>query len=380
VKRSLRNSLLLGVVAVPLLVGGLFHAGLDSRPPARAGAPKGPQAVPVHVEQAARSDLTVTLDAIGRAEAYSTVTVRSRVSGQLQSLAFTPGRHVRDGEPVARIDPTLFEAQLRQAEGALARDQAQLDKARADLARYDEIAAQGFVSKSELDTYRANLAVAEATVKSDQAAVDLARIQLGYTTIQSPLDGVAGAPLAYPGAQVTADVSDLVVINQTRPIHVVFSLPEAHLDAVKRAMAARAVTVRIRLPGAADAITGTLDFVDNAVDPATGTIALKARVENADDRLTPGQFVTVEVPTARLADAVTVPLEALQSSAGGPFVFVLKDDGTVEQRSITPGPAIGRRQVITQGVSEGERVVTEGQLLLVPGAHARIVQAARAEP
>jgi multidrug efflux system membrane fusion protein len=375
VKIPARN-LLLGVGALAV-IGWIAHATLQSRSPAPGTTGAAARAVPVRVEVATRSDLDVNLDIIGRAEAFSTVNVRSRVSGQLDSLAFTPGKHVRLDEVIAKIDPTLFAAQVRQAEGNLARDHASLTKAQADLVRYEPVAKLGFISKAELDGYRAVLEVAKATVQADQAALELARTQLEYTTIKSPLDGVAGAPLVYPGAQITADTTDIVVINQTHPIHITFALPEARLDNVKRTMAEHPVKVDIRPPGAAEAIAGVLDFIDNAVDPTTGTILLKARVENTDDRLTPGQFLTVTLPTAHLTNAVSVPIESLQNSATGPFLFIVKDDNTVEQRPVTPGPTTGRRLVIAQGLEGGERVVTDGQLLLVAGTRVNLINGNR---
>jgi multidrug efflux system membrane fusion protein len=188
--------------------------------------------------------------------------------------------------------------------------------------------------------------------------------------VTAPFDGVAGAPLAYPGAMVAADQTDLVVINQVQPVNVAFAVPEASLGALKGAMAVRTIEVAAKVPGDDRALSGTVGFVDNAVDQSTGTIVMKARFENPSAALTPGQFVNLSLPTTRIADAVTVPVTAHQNSPTGPFVFVLKPDGTVEQRGITLGPVAGKRQVIDQGVAPGEQVVIEGQLLLVPGAKA----------
>lgn len=366
--------LVLGVAALAAIVLAT-RAVFDSRAPAKpVGTAADERAVPVKIAVAERSDIDLALDIIGRVEAFSTVTLRSRVTGQLQSLEFTPGQVVKHGDVVAKIDPTLLHAQLAQAEGVLARDAAQLVKARADVKRYDEIATKGFIAKAELDTYRANLGVAEAALQSDRAAVELARAQLGYATITAPFGGTLGAPLAYPGAVISADTTDLVVLNQTRPINVAFALPEASLSTVRAAMDKRSVPVQVRIPGADGTLDGTLVFVDNAVDASTGTIVLKARFDNADDRLTPGQFVNVTLPTTRLPDAVSVPVIALQSSPTGPFVFVVRSDNTVEQRGIVLGPTVGKRFVVTKGVEVGERIVTEGQLLLVPDAKVSVAQ------
>ena len=356
------------VIAVVVLAGAgwLAHSLLGGhKAEPRAGGP--PKAVPVKIAVAEQGDLDVDLDVIGRVEALSTVSLRSRVSGQLQTLSFKPGQAVKQGEVVARIDPALLQAQLAQAQGTMAKDQALLSKARADLKRYDDIAAKGFVAKVDLDTYRANLGVAEATVKADQASVDLARTQLGYATITAPLDGVAGAPLVYPGAMVVADSTDLVVINQIQPVHVNFAVPEATLAQVRAGLRERDVSVRASVPGSDAKREGSIDFIDNAVDATTGTIVMKARFDNPDLALTPGQFVNVTLPTARLPAAISVPVVALQNSPSGPFLFVVKPDSTIEQRTIKPGPSVGKRLVVNEGLKAGEQVVTEGQLLLVPG-------------
>jgi multidrug efflux system membrane fusion protein len=211
-------------------------------------------------------------------------------------------------------------------------------------------------------------------VKSDQAAVELARTQLGYAQIQAPFDSVAGAPLIYPGAQVSANGTSIVVLNQIRPIHITFSIPETGLAGTKAAMGRGTVPVTASIPGTKmSSMQAELDFINNAVDPTTSTIQLKARYDNNDDRLTPGQFVEVVLPTTRLTKVVTVPVVALQNSPLGSFVFVANADGTVQQRMVTAGPTSGSQVVIEKGLVGSEHVVTDGQLLLVDGAHIRVV-------
>lgn len=367
------KKLILGLGVVVLLA--VTVQALRHRDAARAEAPA-TVPVPVHVTMATRGDVELTLQVTGHAEAYATVSVRSRVDGQLESLDFTPGAAVRKGDVIARIDPRLLRAQLDQALGNLARDQAQLTKAQADLKRYAEMIEKGYVSKADYDTYKANAATYQAAIKSDQAAVELARTQLAYADIRAPFDGIAGAPLVYPGAIVSADSTDLVVINQVSPIRVAFSVPESSLAAIRAIDAHGPLTVDVRVPGAAGPpLKGTLEFIDNSVATRTGTIILKARLPNADGRLTPGQFVNVTLPTARLADAVSVPAVALQHAAGGAFVFVVDKDGQVHQRSVEPGPGIDQRLVIDKGLQAGERVVTDGQMLLVDGARVRVLAA-----
>ncbi|OOG47756.1 efflux RND transporter periplasmic adaptor subunit [Rhodanobacter sp. C01] len=329
--------------------------------------------VPVKVATATQGDVDVSLRQIGSVEAYSTVTVSSQVDGQIQSLAFVPGAHVRKGDLLARIDPRPLQAQLDQAIGNVARDEANLVKAKADLGRYSPLLAQGYVAQSDIDTYKANLGVAQAALQSDRAARELAQTQLNYTRIVAPFDGVLGAPLVYPGAVVTANSTGIVVLNQIEPVRVTFALPQDSLPAVRQAQARGAISVQAQPDGAGSKpINGTLEFINNAVDTTTSTITLKARFDNKDDQLIPGQFVNVTLPTARIANAVSVPVIALQNSSTGTFVFVYKPDGTIKQRPVTVGTTTVERTVIDKGVAAGEQVVVEGQMLLVDGSHARI--------
>ncbi|WP_199099355.1 efflux RND transporter periplasmic adaptor subunit [Dyella sp. ASV21] len=353
------------VVALPLFRGGERAA---------AKSPVAPAEVPVKVANAHRGDLELTLKVIGRAEAFSTVNVQARVSGQLQALLFKPGGRVKKGDTIVRIDPSLLQAQLDQAQGNLAKDQAQLDNARTVLKRYQPLLGKGYVAQSDYDTYKANEGIYAASVKADQAAVELARTQVSYAQIQAPFDSLAGAPLVYPGAQVNANDTSIVVLNQLRPIHLTFAIPETALADLKASMARGAVPVTASVPGTkAPPMSAELDFINNAVDAGTGTIQLKARYANDDDRLTPGQFVEVVLPTTRLADVVTVPVVALQNSPLGSFVFVVNADGTVQQRMVTAGPSSGAQIVIEKGLAGTEHVVTDGQLLLADGTRVRIV-------
>lgn len=355
------------VLAVLLAIALAMHFGRGSGDNSKAA--RAPAAVPVEVASATRGDVELSLKLVGRVEAWSTVSLRARVSGQLQSLSFTPGALVRKGSVLAQLDPRLLQAQLDQARGTVARDQALLQKAQADQRRYADMLARGFVSKADYDLYQANLAVARATLQSDRAAQELAQTQLDYARIVAPFDGIAGAPLVWPGAQISADSTDIVVLNQVEPVRVAFNIPEDSLPAVRDAQKHGALAVQVIVAGdQAAPLSGTLEFIDNAVDAATGTIVLKARFDNAEHRLTPGQFVQVTLPTTRLAGVVSVPVQALQSSSSGSFVFVLGADGKVRQRYVTPGPTSGGRTVIDKGLAAGEQVVTEGQMLLVDGS------------
>jgi len=330
-----------------------------------------PTSVPVEVAKATQGDIELSLRLVGRVEAWSTVTLRSRVSGQLESLSFKPGTFVRKGSVLAQLDSRLLKAQLEQANGSVARDQALLQKAQADQQRYADMIDKGFVSKADYDLYKANLEVAKATLQSDQATQQLAQTQLDYAQIIAPFDGIAGAPLVWPGAQIKADDTDIVVLNQIEPVRVAFNIPEGSLPGVREARRNGTITVQVTVSGDhAAPLTGTLEFIDNAVDATTGTIVLKARFDNAGHRLTPGQFVQVSLPTTVLRDVVSVPVQALQNSSNGSFVFVLGEDGKVQQRYVTAGSTSAGRTVIEEGLKAGEQVVTEGQMQLVDGSSA----------
>lgn len=361
----------LAVLVVAAIIGAQMFRGGER---ARAKTSSAPASVPVKVASAHRGDLDLTLKVIGRAEAFSTVNVQARVSGQLQALEFAPGGQVKQGQTIVRLDPSLLQAQLDQAEGNLAKDQAQLDNANTIIKRYQPLLGKGYVSQMDYDTYKANQGTYTAAVKADKAAVELARTQLSYAQIQAPFDAIAGAPLMYPGAQITANDTSIVVLNQIRPIHVTFSIPETGLDGIKATMARGKVPVTVHIPGSKGApMDAELDFINNAVDTTTSTIQLKARYANDDVRLTPGQFVEVSLPTTRLTNVVTVPVVALQNSPLGSFVFVANADGTVQQRMVTAGPTTGGQIVIEKGLDGHETVVTDGQLLLADGTHVHVV-------
>ncbi|MEX1830026.1 efflux RND transporter periplasmic adaptor subunit [Luteibacter sp. CQ10] len=368
--------LVIGLLLVAVAVTFVWrHTGQTKDAP-KATAKTSPAGVPVTTAVATRGEIDLSLKIIGRAEAYSTVNVRSRVNGQIQKLAFTPGSHVKKGDLLAQVDPRPMQAALDAAKGNVARDQASLAKAEADLQRFESMLGKGFVSRADYDLYKANLGVARANLESDKAAVRAAQVQLDYTTITAPFDGVTGAPLAYPGATLSADTTDIVVLNEVDPIRVAFAVPEDSLAAVRIEARKGTLPVEAHVPGdTGGPLRGELEFIDNAVDATTGTIVLKGRFDNADGRLTPGQFAEVTLPTTRLPDAVSIPVVALQSSTAGAFVFVVKADHTVEQRSVTTGATSGSRVVIDKGLKGGEVVVTEGQMLLTDGARVRVDEA-----
>jgi multidrug efflux system membrane fusion protein len=329
--------------------------------------------VPVTTAKAAQRDVPVTLQVVGRAEAYESVALKSRVDGQVAAVLFTEGQHVKQGDALIRLDPTDFAARLQQAQAATARDAALMAKARADTARYAALRERNFVSAEKLNDIRTNEAAAGANLSASKAAAEVARLQLSYAVIRAPITGVVGARLVFPGSSVKINDTTLAVVNRVRPLLVGFSLPEKHLPRLRDAMKSASMTVDVSLPGdKAQHWRGQLRFIDNAVDAATGTILMKAVLPNADEKLTPGQFLNVTLLLETLNGAVTVPNEAVQQGADGNFVFVVKDDSSVEMRAVETAASDAGLTAIGKGLQAGEIVVTDGQLRLAPKVKVRI--------
>ena len=348
------------------------------QPPNRAaGRPQLPPA-PVVVAPVRIASVPVTIATIGSVQAYSSVAIKSQVDGQIMIAHFKEGQAVKKGDRLFTLDRRPFEAVLRQAEANLAKDRALLAKANADLARYAALVERDFTSRARYDEARAAAAALEATITADQALVDAARLRLEYADIRAPIDGRVGSILVHPGNLVKAnDIAALVVINQTRPINIQFALPESNLAEIRRRLALGQIKVRATVPeDAGPPVEGVLTFVNNAVDSATGTILLKATYANADDRLTPGQFVNLAVEMGVVENAVVIPPTAIQIGQQGRYVFVIKADSTAEVRLIQIGVATPREVVVERGLASGERVVIEGQLRLRPGARVQVRQPA----
>jgi len=328
--------------------------------------------VPVVLAQAVTTNMPVVLSAVGRAEAYETVTIKSRVDGQVASLHFTEGQHVRQGDELVRLDANDFTLRLHQAEAALARDEVQLAKAKADTERYVALRARNFVSEEKVNEMRSNEAALSATRRADQAALELARSQLSYTSIRASFAGVVGAKLVFPGGTVKANDTGLAVINRVQPLYVGFALPEKYLPRLRAAQAKAGkagLDVAVNLPGErAGSFAGKLRFVDNTVDAATGTILVKALFENRDEALMPGQFLNLTLNLDTLDGVVAVPSEAIQQGPEGPFVYVVEAADKVAVRKIEVGPAHAGATAVLKGVAAAETVVTDGQLRLTPGA------------
>ena len=382
-----------------MFVLALLIAGCSANKAAPPAQP--PQPAPVFVSKAVLKSVPIEIQAIGNVEAYSTVLVKAQVGGELTVVDFKEGADVKRGDRLFVIDARPYESQVAQAEATLAKDRAQLQSAQANLARdmaqeeyaraqakrYAELSRQGVLAKDSAEQtdaqakaaaegVRADRAAIESTqanIASDQAALDRAKLQLEYCTIRSPIDGRTGHLMVKQGNVIKANDVDLVTINQMHPIYVTFSVPEANLSLIKKHMAAGDIAVAASLQGA-DAVAerGTLSFVENAVDSATGTIRLKAIFDNAATRLWPGQFVRVVVRLKASADSIVIPTTAVQTGQDGKFVFVVKPDMIVDARPVLIGRTIEREVVIEKGLSEGDTVVITGQLRLVSGSRVQI--------
>lgn len=330
-------------------------------------------AAPVTVAPVGQKTVPVTLRAIGNVEAYSTVSVKSQVEGQLERVYFREGQDIKKGDLLFTIDSRPFEAALRQAEANLARDQAQEKNARAQADRSEKLFESGIVSRDQFDQVRTNFDALQAAVRADQAAVENAKIQLGYCSIRSPIEGRTGNLMVHEGNVVKVNDTALVVINQINPLYVDFSVPEQHLPEIKKYQARRKLKVEAIVPNEeAHPEQGVLTFVNNAVDSATGTILLKGTFPNLEKRLWPGQFVDVKLALTLLPNAVVVPSQAVQTGQQGLYAFVVKPDMTVDLRPVVAGETIGDETVIEKGLQPGEKVVTDGQLLLRPGAKVEV--------
>jgi membrane fusion protein, multidrug efflux system len=391
----LRNA----AVGLSALAAALVLAGCGSSKPSQAAAAGGMPPVPVSVAAAGREVLPVEVHAVGTAEAYHTVQVKSQIAGQLLSVKFTEGSQVKRGDLLFEIDPLPYQQALRQAEAAVGRDQALLRQAEANVARdraqaqsaqaeatrqtellkenitpratYEQAVAAAQALQASIRAGQAAIESARAALESDRAALERAKLDLGYCRIEAPVSGRAGNILVHAGNLVKVNDAALVVINEIEPIFVSFGVPERYLSDV-RARTAGGRKLMVEAQGA----RGELAVIDNAVDAATGTIRLKALFRNEGRVLWPGQFVSV-VLRLEAAETTFVPAEAVQAGQQGQFVYVVKGDQTVELRPVAVGETIGGKAVIEKGVAAGETVVTDGQLRLFPGARITAVPASK---
>jgi len=393
---SKRASILFSGLVLLIAATGCSGSAAGTGGGGRGGRGRGDGgAVPVVTTKVTERDVPVDLAAIGNVEAYTTISVRSQVTGQLENAAFHEGDFVKKGQVLFTIDRRPFEAALEQASANFVRDQALLSQAEAQLARdganaeYSQLTAErqakltkdGIISKDVAEQARAGAEATAATVKADRAAiesaraqlraqqsqVDNAKVQLGYTTIASPIDGRTGNLTVKTGNLVTANSTELMTIAQVEPIYVTFSVPAIQLNSVKQGFGKAKIPVTVTpQDGSATPVEGDLAFIDNTVDASTDTIKLKGRFSNSDRRLWPGQFARVSVRVTTIPHALVLPNQAIQTGQDGQFVFLVKGD-TVDQQPITVGQRVGEDVVVEKGLQAGQTVVTEGQLRLEAG-------------
>ena len=347
-----------------------------STPPAggRGGGANAAPAVPVTATPVVQQAVPLRVQAIGTVIAASTVTVRAQVTGEMMSVHFIEGEDVQQGQVLVMIDKRPMEAVLKQAQAALDRDIAQAANAKAQAARYQDLLRRGISTREQVDQIVTNATALDATVGADQAAVENAKVQLQYATIRAPLTGKTGLLQVHPGNLVRAtDTTPIVTINKITPVYVSFAVPESLLPELKHYMAKGKLAVTALAPSdTGEPSRGLINFIDNAVDPTTGTIKVKGTFPNTDKKLWPGQYVNVDVTLSAESNAIVVPTLAVQTGQQGTYVFVVKPDQTAALRPVVVERSNGEQSVIKSGLSAGEIVVTDGHLRLVPGSRVSI--------
>ncbi|MGN2248709.1 efflux RND transporter periplasmic adaptor subunit [Frateuria sp. GZRe14] len=373
--RFWKIALVVLVVLVLAVVGlRLMHkpGGQPGQANAQGQGEEGKQPpVPVTVVPVARQDVPVYLTALGTVQALNTVAISPQVSGRLISLEFAEGQPVKKGQVLAQIDPRTFQATYDQATARLHQDQAQLATAKANYSRSQELGPKGYIAKQDLDALRNTVRQLEATLASDQAQIRDAEVQLGYTKVVSPIDGLAGIRGVDPGNVVTT-TSTIVTLTQLHPINVMFNLPEQNLDMVRQAAMGEgelSVAALARDDAHVIADGGVLKVIDNQIDASTGTFRLKSEFPNQKNELWPGQFVNVRLKVRTVGGGLVIPAQAVQRGPDGDYVYLLQKDDTVKMQPVQVAQEVGDSAVmIASGLTEGQRVVTEGQFRLKPGS------------
>jgi membrane fusion protein, multidrug efflux system len=386
-----RFSIKLLLVAAALLVVAVASWWLQPRRSETATAAQeqeqnapegGGQGVPVLAGTAEARDVPIIVRGIGSVQAYNMVTVKSRVDGNIVKVAFTEGQYVHQGDLLMQIDPRPYQAQLEQAEANRARDQANLENAQRDLARYAAIVNnQLAVTRQQYDTQRATVQQDEATVQSDQAQIDAAKLNVAYSSITSPIDGVTGLRLVDVGNLVQASAATpLVVVTQIKPIYVTFTVPERDLDRIRQALAQHPLTVlAFNSDETKQLSSGTLKVINNEVDQSTGTVTLKAEFPNQDLALWPGEFVNAHLVLEVVKDGVTVPAGAVQMGPTGPFVYVIENHSTFAAQPVTVTQVENGSALIGKGLKARAKIVVSGQTDLSPGARVAVRQGSPGE-
>lgn len=370
-RRRARIALLVSLAAVALIAAWYVTTPLRSGQSHNPGAvAQAVPPVPVSIAEVTRRDFAIYLRAIGTVQAYNTVTIKSRVDGELQQVAFQEGQHVGAGDLLAQIDPRPFEAQLRQVEAARDRDMALLATAKQDFARSAQLVERGFTTRQTYDTQKNQIDQFAAAVRADEASIEAVKLQLTYAQMTSPLSGRTGVRLIDAGNMIHAnDPAGLVTITQLQPISAIFTLPQDLLPDVAAAMrgSPSLAVLATTQDGKRDLGSGVLELIDNTVDQATGTIRLKARFPNEDEALWPGQFVNIRLRLTTRNDALVVASPAVQRNQDGTYVWVVKPDNSVEVRPVRIETVVANEALVAGGLKPGERIVVDGHSRLRPG-------------
>src|SRR5882724_693843 len=363
----------MGILIVPAILAPIWYVFASRRPETKLLGPAMAPAASVVVTTADRRDVPVELKGIGIVQAYNTVTVKPRISGQIMQVVFAEGQQVHQGDVLARIDSRFLVAQLHQAQATRAKDEAQLANVKRDLARLTDVSVKGFVSQQLVDGQRAQVATLEATVKADEAAIENTQVQLDYATVTAPIDGMTGIRMVDVGNVISPSDAGIVVITQIKPIAVIFTLPSYMLAAMTLGQAVGPIPVEVfDRDDKTRLAAGRLALVDNQIDRTTNTVRLKAVFDNADNTLRPGEFVNAHLLRTVLRGATVVAKGVVQYNEQGPFAWLVRTDKTVEPRPIAVGPASGEWIVIEGGLSPGDQVVLDGQYNLHAGASVRL--------
>jgi membrane fusion protein, multidrug efflux system len=359
------------IVAVAAVIWWHILGGNGPQATAQAPAP----GIPVTPGIVRAEDVPVFLNGIGTVQAYNMVTVKTRVDGQIVKVDFKEGQEVKEGDPLFQIDPRPYQAALEQAEAAKQKDEAQLVGAKLDLDRFAKLLGTGYQTRQSYDEQTALVGQAAGAINGDKAAIDTAKLNLDYADIRSPIDGRTGARLVDKGNLVHAsDNTALVTITEVKPIFVSFTLPQDTLDEIRQQQQKKPLLVRAYTSDGDTLLSeGKLTLIDNSIDQATGTIHLKARFDNEDERLWPGEFVSLRVILRMRPNVATVPAQTIEEGPDGHYAYVIKPDDTVERRAVEVAAVQDGIAVVTKGLKPGERVVVDGQFRLTEGAHVRLL-------